>query len=128
MVFQSINLHTHLYELPCGSAGKESTCNVGDLDLIPGLGISPGEEKGYSLQYSDLENSKDCIDHGVTKSQTRLSDLHFHFVCSWLVCILYNPSKSFFFLLGRACSRRVGTFFISSPFARKTPNANAVTL
>ena len=31
---------------PCGSAGKESTCNVGDLDLIPGLGRSPGEGKG----------------------------------------------------------------------------------
>ena len=42
---------------PCGSAGKESACNVGDLGLIPGLGGSPKEEKGYSLQYSGLENS-----------------------------------------------------------------------
>ena len=58
-----------------GSAGKESACNVGDLGLIPGLGRSPGEGKGYSLQYSGLENSMDCIVHGVTKSQTRLSDL-----------------------------------------------------
>ena len=44
---------------PCGSAGKESTCNEGDLDLIPGLGRFPGEGKGYPLQYSDLENSMD---------------------------------------------------------------------
>ena len=42
---------------PCGSAGKESACNVGDLGLIPGLGTSPREGKGYSLQYSGLENS-----------------------------------------------------------------------
>ena len=44
---------------PCGSAGKESTCNVGDLSSIPGLGRSPGEGKGYPLQYSGLENSMD---------------------------------------------------------------------
>ena len=42
-----------------GSAGKESACNVGDLGLTPGLGRSPGEGKGYSLQYSGLENSMD---------------------------------------------------------------------
>ena len=41
---------------PCGSAGKESACNEGDLGLIPGLGRSPGEGKGYPLQYSGLEN------------------------------------------------------------------------
>ena len=46
---------------PCGSAGKEFTCNVGDLGSIPGLGRSPGEGKGYSLQYSGLENSMDCL-------------------------------------------------------------------
>ena len=46
-----------------GSDGKESTCNVGDQGLIPGLGRSPGEGKGYPLQYSGLENSMDCIDH-----------------------------------------------------------------
>ena len=50
---------------PCGSAGKESTCNVGDLDSIPGLGRSPGEGKGYPLQYSGLENSMDYTVHGV---------------------------------------------------------------
>ena len=42
---------------PCGSDGKESTCNAGDLGSTPGLGRSPGEGKGYPLQYSGLENS-----------------------------------------------------------------------
>ena len=55
--------------LPCGSAGKESACSAGDLGLIPGLGRSPGEEKSYPLQYSGLENSMDCIVHGVPKSR-----------------------------------------------------------
>ena len=44
-----------------GSAGIESACSAGDLGLIPGLGGSPGEGKGYPLQYSGLENSMDCI-------------------------------------------------------------------
>ena len=47
------------------SVGKESVCNAGDLGSIPGLGRSPGERKGYSLHYSDLENSMDCIVHGI---------------------------------------------------------------
>ena len=62
---------------PCGSAGKESVCNTGDLGSIPGLERSPGEGKGYPFQSSGLENSMDCIVHGVTKSQTLLSDFHF---------------------------------------------------
>ena len=44
---------------PCGSAGKESTCNAGDLGSISGLGRSPGEEKGYSLLYSGRDNAMD---------------------------------------------------------------------
>ena len=60
----------------CGSAGKESACNVGDFGSIPGLGRSPGEGKSYPLQYSVLENSIDCIVHGVTKNLTRPSDFH----------------------------------------------------
>ena len=63
----------------CGSAGKESACNAGELGSIPGLGRSPGGGKGYPLQCSDLENSMDCIVHGITKSQTWLNDFHFHF-------------------------------------------------
>ena len=54
----------------CGLAGKESACNEGDLGLVPGLGRSPGEGKGYPLQYSGLENSIDCIVHGVAESDT----------------------------------------------------------
>ena len=65
---------------PGGSDGKESVCNAGDLGSIPGLGRSLQEGKGYPLQYSGLENSMDCIVHGVTKSQTQLSDFHFHFI------------------------------------------------
>ena len=42
---------------PCGSAGKQSACNVEDLSLIPSLGRSPGEWKSYPLQYPSLENS-----------------------------------------------------------------------
>ena len=45
---------------PCGSAGKESACNTGDLGSIPRLGRCPGECKGYPLQYSGLENSMNC--------------------------------------------------------------------
>ena len=48
----------YLY-VPCGSAGKESTCNVGELGSIPGLGRCSEEGKGYPLHYSDLENSMD---------------------------------------------------------------------
>ena len=68
-----MNIH-----LPGGPAGKEFTCNVGDLGSIPGLGRSPGEGKGYLLQYSGLENSMDRIVPRVAKSRTRLNDFHFH--------------------------------------------------
>ena len=50
---------------------------MGDLGSIPGLGRSPGEGKGYPLQYADLENSMDCFVHGVTTSKTQLNDFHF---------------------------------------------------
>ena len=55
---------------------KNPGCNAGDLGLIPGLERSLGEGKGYPLQYSGLENSMDCLVHGVAKSWTRLSDFH----------------------------------------------------
>ena len=47
---------------------KKSACNEGDLGLIPGLRRSPGEGKGYPLQCSGLEDSIDCIVHGVAES------------------------------------------------------------
>ena len=53
---------------PCGSASKEFACNMGDLGSIPGLGRSPGEGKGYPLQYSGLENFLDCVVRGVAES------------------------------------------------------------
>ena len=63
---------------PGGSDGKAFACNAGDPGLIPGSGRSPEEGKVYPLQYSGLENSMDCIVHGVVKSWTRLSDFHLH--------------------------------------------------
>ena len=65
IIFPSMGIN-----FPVGSADKESACNGRDLGLIPGLGRSSGEGKGYPLQYSGLENSMDCIVHGVAKSQT----------------------------------------------------------
>ena len=60
-----------LVGFPDSSVDKGSACNAGDLGSIPGLRRSPGEEKGYPLQYSGLENSMDCLEfHGVAKSQT----------------------------------------------------------
>ena len=66
---------------PCGSSGKESPCNVGDLGSIPGLGRFPGEGNGHPLQHSGLESSTDCIDHGVAKS--RGHSYNFHFQCHY---------------------------------------------
>ena len=63
---------------PCGSASKESACNVGDLGLIPGLERSPGGGKGYPLQYSGLENSMDCSSWGPKGlDMTEWLSLHF---------------------------------------------------
>ena len=59
------------------SVNKEPACKAGDPSSIPRLGRSPVKGKGYPLQYSGLENSMDCIAHGVTKSQTQLRDFHF---------------------------------------------------
>ena len=63
--------------------GKESTCNVEDLGSVPGLGRSPRDGKGYPLQYSILENSTDCIVHGVSKSQTGVSNYSWH-IQGWI--------------------------------------------
>ena len=74
-------------DFPGDSDGKASAYIAGDPDSIPGLGRSPGEGKGYLLQYSGLENSMDCMVHGIAKSRTRLSDFHFqwnHPLPTWL--------------------------------------------
>ena len=66
------NLKSPMMSFPCGSAGREAVCNVGDLGSIPGLGRSPGKGKGYPLQYSGLENSMDspqtCKESDMTES------------------------------------------------------------
>ena len=64
-------------EFPDSSVGKESACNAGDPILIPELGRSPGEGKGYILQYSGQRIPWTVIVHGVAKSQTQLSNSHF---------------------------------------------------
>ena len=65
------------FGFPDSSVGKEFACNAGDPGSVPGLGRSAGEGTGYSLQYSGLENSMDCIVHKVTKSQTGLSGFRY---------------------------------------------------
>ena len=63
------------FSFPGGSDGKETACSVADPSLIPGLGRSPGEGKCYPLHYSGLENSMDCIGHGVAKSRSPTEQL-----------------------------------------------------
>ena len=88
---------------PCGSAGKESACNAGDLVLIPGLERSPGQGKGYPLQYSGLEKSMDCIVHGFAKSQTLLSNFHFQFYNIYVTYIvLYVTYVSYIYVYMKA--------------------------
>ena len=71
---------------------KNLPANAGDIrdaGQIPGLGRSPGEGKGYPLQFSSLENSMNCIMHGVAKSWARLIDFHFtsHFTYPFHLCL-----------------------------------------
>ena len=77
---------------PCGSAGKESAYNVGDLGSIPGLGRSPGEGKGYPLKYSGLENSMDYSSWGCKELDTT-ERLSLHFIIT-LQCVIFCCSTS----------------------------------
>ena len=72
---------THIKKgFSCGSAGKESACNTGDLGLIPGLGRSPEEGKGYPLQYYSLVYSTDYPwSHEESDTTERLSLTHIVF-------------------------------------------------
>ena len=77
-------LHTPVFlGFPGSSDHKEFACNAGDLGSTPRLGRSPGERKG-------LKNSMDCIVHGVSKSQTQLSEFHFH---RHLTCLNFEKFK-----------------------------------
>ena len=71
-----------------GSEVKNLPASAGDMGSIPGFGRSPGERKGYLLQYSCLENPTDrgtlwATVHGVTKSRTRLKRLSMHAYSPW---------------------------------------------
>ena len=79
---------------PCGSDGKESACNVRDLGSIPGLRRSPGEGKGYPLQYSGLDNSMDCIIHGGHKESDMTEWLSLSYIIKRII-ILMDMSYSF---------------------------------
>ena len=78
MLVPEVLVGLHRTSASCGSAGEEFACSVEALGLISGLGRSPGEGKGYPLQYSGLQNSVDSIVYGVAKSRTPLTDFHFH--------------------------------------------------
>ena len=87
--------------IPCGSASKESACNVGDLGSIPGLGRSPEERKGYPLQFSDLENFMDYTANGIIQAR----------ILEW---VAFPFSRGSFQPRGRTqISHIVGGFFTS---------------
>ena len=130
--FSWIYIMSFSWIFPCGSAGKESACNGGDLGSIPGLRRSPGEGKGYPLQYSGLENSMDCIVHGVAKNRTQLNDFHFPlslFTFTWtyiapLVYLfntwLYHGLPWWLSVKESTCQCRRHEF---NPWSRKMPHA-----
>ena len=81
---------------PVGKESTGSAGDTGDMDLIPGLGISPGGEKSNTLQYSCLENPMDrrawwATDHGVSKSRIRLSN----FIHTQIQRCLFSKTKAF---------------------------------
>ena len=94
---------------PCGSAGKESTCNVGDLGSIAGLGRSPGEGKVYSFQYSGLENFMDspwgCKESDTTEWLS-LSQLPF---IEYLPSVMYYITRTLLIYLYLTTSTPEGT-------------------
>ena len=76
-----------LLGFPESSVDKEFACNAGDTGSIPGLGRSAGGGKGYPLQYSALDNSMDCIVHGVPNSWTQLSNFHYTVLS---ICLIFS--------------------------------------
>ena len=92
---------------PDSSIGKESACNAGDPSSIPGLGRSPGEGKGYPLQYFGWKNSMDCIVSGVTESWTQLVTFTF----TSLSCLSVDLCG--FILFGTLCAPVPGYLFLA---------------
>ena len=87
------------WDLPGGPDGKASAYNAGDQGSIPGLGRSSGEGNGNPLQYSCLENPMNrgawwSTVHGITKSQTQLSNFTFYREYGWIKLLFKNTSKS----------------------------------
>ena len=97
---------------PCGSAGKEPTCNVGDLGSISGLGRSPGEEKGYPLLYSGLDNAMDFSPWGHKELDTNWANFTFDIKVSGFKS---NSMKSFYkppFSQKKSSSVKVRCFYL----------------
>ena len=93
--FFVVTIHFIILGFPGRSVGKESACSAGDPGSIPGSGKSPGEGNGNPFQYSCLENPIDggawqATVHGVTKSQTRLSDFTFFLLSFILLTVSKN--------------------------------------
>ena len=114
------------------SVGQESTCNVGEPGLVPGLGRSTAEGIGYPFQYSGLENTMDCIVHGVPKSCMWMSEFYMDltFQVSMQYCSLYHwtllPSPvtsttGCCFCFGSVSSFFLKLFLYSSPVAYWAP-------
>ena len=102
---------------PGGSDSKESACNKGDWDSIPGSGRSPAEGNGNPLQYSSLENSMDRgawqgIVDGVIKSQTQLSDIYL-LTHSWLEDNLLSNQLIYFWVALMKSSPFIYLFFLN---------------
>ena len=89
-----IYTHTHKMGFPGGSAGKESTCNAGDLGVIPGLGRSPLEGNGYPLQYSGLEDSRDFMgSQRIWHDWVTLTGAHTHTYTHTHTCMYFNSGS-----------------------------------
>ena len=92
-----------------------------DVDSIPGLGRSPGEGKGYPHQFSGLENSMDCIVHGVINGRTLLSDFHFHIphIVGLNISCIFSSSSHFLLIGGPKKKKRGGSYCMHIIFARE---------
>ena len=100
---------------PSSSAGKESACNARDLGLIPGLGRSPGEGKGYPLQYFGLENPMDCIDHGAQRVRH-----------DWAACTCLRYTSSAFFLSPLSIEQEAKDSEVLEPHNRRNPTPQGI--
>ena len=109
-----INHFHYSKHFPDSSVGKESDCNARDPSWIPGLGRSPGEGKGYPLQYSGLENSMDYSPMG---SQRVRHD--------YLLIIITNDTSNSYHLGSYYCD--LSTLFVLSHGKGLTPFSDKVT-